>query len=242
MDNFNTKPAQKPKLAEIVYGRILEQIMAKQFGEGDKLPSESELSSAFGVSRPVTREALMRLQADGLVTTHKGVGTFVARRPPERLGELADTSEVSGYLLSLEPRIVLEVEAARLAAQRRTRQQMAAIRAAHDALRDAIGRGELGRNEDIDFHDSIAIAAGNENFRMLLRTISNPVHQTITIGLELGRDQRRRVVDEHASIVEALNAEDSEAAATYMRYHLFQARAGLVDIHHHMSPEGAETD
>ena len=235
MDSFSAKPAKKRKLAEVVYGQILEQILSGQLSEGEKLPSETELSRAFQVSRPVSREALMRLQADGLVKTHKGVGTFVTRRPPERLGELADSSEVSGYLLAMEPRIVLESEAARLAAMRRTKQLLASIRAAHDALREAIARGELGRTEDIAFHERIAMASGNENFPLLLRTIGNPVAQTITIGLELGRaaPQRQRVLEEHASILSAIAAEDPDAAATYMRHHLYQGRAGLVDMYHH---------
>ncbi|SDX33056.1 FCD domain-containing protein [Roseicitreum antarcticum] len=120
---------------------------------------------------------------------------------------------------------------------------MESIRNAPEALREAIGRDDLGRDEDIAFHDRVAMTAGNEKFRTLLKTIGNPIAQTITIGLQLGRQKsdslRQRVIEEHRPIAEPIAAGDREAATTVMRYHLFQARAGLVDMHHHMNPQSA---
>lgn len=233
MKSPGSAPMRKRKLADVVYGAILEQIVSGKIIEGDKLPSESELCAKFNVSRSVTREALMRLQVDGLTKTHTGIGTFVMGRPLHLLKPVSGSSRVSEYLLCLEPRIVLEVEAARLAALRRTKTQLAAIQAANDGLREEIGRGHLGREQDIKFHNCIASAAGNENFLVLLKTIGDLTTQTITAGLELGRGQiRTRVVEEHSSIVDAIAIEDSEGAATYMRYHLFQARSALIGEHH----------
>ncbi|WP_245958489.1 FadR/GntR family transcriptional regulator [Pelagibacterium sediminicola] len=236
MDKINIRPARKQRLAEVIYGQILEQILAAKLNEGDKLPSEAELAVSCGVSRSVVREALMRLQADGLVNAKKGIGTFVSTRPSQRLTEFAEPAEISGYLRSLEPRIVLEAEAARLAAQRRTVPQLSAIREANEALRKAIEKGDVGREEDLAFHEAIAKAAGNEYFITLLKQIRRPVSQTVAIGLQLAQtrtlERRNRVIEEHAKIYSAIASEDAEGAATYMRYHLLQARTGLIDMHH----------
>ncbi len=235
-DSFVPKPARKTRLADAVYGQILEDILGGTFAEGDKLPSEQELCAAFRVSRPVTREALMRLQADGLVRTHQGVGSFVNRRPSARLAEFASSAEISDYLRSLEPRILLETEAARLAAQWRSPAQLDAIRQAHAAMQDSVARGEHSWSEDIAFNDAIIEAAGNGYFALLMQTIRNSVVTAMAVGLDLGRDrepgQRGRVIEEHASILSAIMSQDSDSAATYMRYHLLQARAGLIDMNH----------
>lgn len=236
MQHSDIKPARKRSLAEIAYGQILELIMSDKIVLGDKLPSEAALSSALGVSRPITREALLRLQADGLIRTQKGIGSFVSRNPPKWLAQLTDVSDVSGFLRCLEPRIALEVEAARLAAQRRSRGQLANIRKANDELRAEIERGNPGCNEDIAFHAAISIATGNDHFLTLLKSMADQINQVIAIGLEIERKKTNarplRVVEEHCSIANAIANKDGEAAATFMRHHLLQARTGLTDMYH----------
>jgi DNA-binding FadR family transcriptional regulator len=246
MERISLRPARKERLAETVYGQILEQIVAAKFEEGDKLPSEAELAFAFDVSRPVVREALMRLQADGLVNARRGIGTFVSNKPSNRLTEFANSADISGYLRSFEPRIVIEVEAARLASIRRNKSQLNEIKATIEDLRRAISRGDLGQEEDIAFHDGIANAAGNDYFPKLLDDLRKPVTQTMTIGLELARERsperRNRVIEEHTKIYDAVAAQDSELAAAVMRYHLYQARAAVVDVHHLERQPMAEDD
>lgn len=236
MANFVLKPARKERLADTVYGQILGEITSGRFASGDKLPSEAELSFSFAVSRPVVREALLRLTTDGLIQSRRGVGTFVSTQPSTRLTELANTSEISSFLRSFEPRIVLEVEAARLAAQRRTRADLERGRDAIEALRDAIANGKLGQEQDIEFHDSVARAAGNDYFCDLLNDLRQPVTESMNIGLELARERsagrRLRIIEEHTRILDAIAAEDADAAASYMKYHLMQARAAVLDARH----------
>lgn len=236
MDGFARTPARKARLADTVYGRILGEITSGQYAPGDKLPSEAEFSFSFAVSRPVVREALLRLTTDGLIQSKRGVGTFVTSQPSTRLTELVDTAEISSFLRSFEPRIVLEVEAARLAAQRRSR---ADIDRAHQSivdLRTAIAAGELGQVQDMEFHNAIAEASGNEYFVQLLNDLRQPVTETMAIGLELARERsagrRLRILEEHSRVLDAIAAEDSDAAASYMKYHLMQARAAVLDARH----------
>src|SRR5690606_10164528 len=103
---------------------------------GEKLPSEHELIDAYGVSRTVVREAISSLKAKGMVATRQGVGAFVLqptpsvmlRIEPTNLGALGDMMDV------LELRIALEVEAAGLAAQRRSVHNLEAMRALLDDM------------------------------------------------------------------------------------------------------------
>ena len=101
------------RLADQLYGQIFEQLVSGNLSVGDKLPSENEISERYGVSRPVVREALLRLRADGLVTAHQGLGTFVSHQPAPRLKTFSDVEHVSAYLRAQEVRVALEGDAAR---------------------------------------------------------------------------------------------------------------------------------
>ncbi|WP_316863221.1 FadR/GntR family transcriptional regulator [uncultured Cohaesibacter sp.] len=229
-------PARKQKLSDTIYAQILSQITTGEYSAGDKLPSESELSSAFHVSRPIVREALSRLSTDGLIYSKRGLGSFVALKPSKRLTDFANVFDLSRFIRSFEPRMVLEIEATRLAATRRSRAQVEEIADAVDALDNAIAKGELGQDEDIAFHDAIARASGNDFFVQLLTDLRLPVQETMHIGLELAREgapaRRIRIIEEHSRIRDAIDTKDSDAAAGYMKYHLLQARAAILDAQH----------
>ena len=70
-------PGRRQLLSDQLYGQILDQIVAGVLNEGDRLPPEKEICKMFGVSRPVVRDALLRLRADGLLRARQGSGTFV---------------------------------------------------------------------------------------------------------------------------------------------------------------------
>src|SRR3954471_13829515 len=73
-------------LAQGVVEELSGRIRQKEFKPGDKLPPESAIMEAYGVSRTVIREAISQLQASGLVQTRHGIGTFVLEPPPPSLG------------------------------------------------------------------------------------------------------------------------------------------------------------
>ena len=86
---------RRTRLSDQLYGQIFEQIVARKLNVGDQLPSENDISESFGVSRPVVREALMRLRADGLVTAQQGLGSFVSAQPAPRLKSFAPAENVA---------------------------------------------------------------------------------------------------------------------------------------------------
>ena len=233
MTDLNLVPRRKERLGDLLYGQILERIMSGALKEGDKLPSESEICRSSQVSRPTVREALMRLNADGLITTRQGSGTFVRQRPPDNLTHLARVSDVAGLLRCYEVRIGLEGQAATLAAQRRTSAQLDDIVRALAALQTAFDGGSVPARTDFAFHLAVAAASGNPLFVEILDSLNDTVERAMTLALGLTRtgskERARRVYDEHEAVADAIARGDAEAAGLTMRYHLHRARQRVTD-------------
>ena len=227
-----TRP-RKERLADVLYGQILEQILAGAFKEGDRLPTEHEISSAFDVSRPVVREALIRLHADGLIYARRGAGTFVRAVPPSAITNFAAPANISEYLRSFEVRFALEAGAARLAAERRTVSNLKRLSELNAALRAKLDTGESASEEDFGFHREVAAATGNDLFVSQFDNLKGAVGGSMSMALgltKLGSDERRRaVLREHEQIIDAIRAGDGEIAVLCMRYHLVQARERITD-------------
>lgn len=234
MTNITIKPAQKRRLADILYGQLLEQIMAGVLVRGQKLPTEHALSKAFGASRPVVREALTRLQADGLVESRRGSGTYLARAPSPDVSRFVDPADFARYLRTFELRMAVEPVSAGFAAQRRTDADLAAIVEAAAQLARAVEAGEPAHSLDSAFHRAIAAATGNELFVSHLDHLINEIEGLMGIALGLTRlgsaDRKSAVLQEHDQIVEAIEMGDADLASVYMRFHLIQARRRLTDV------------
>lgn len=224
---------QRVRLADQLYGQIFEQIADGSLNVGDKLPSEHEICERFGVSRPVVREALLRLRADGLVTAHQGLGTFVSHQPAPRLKTFSDVQNVGAYLRAQEVRVALEGDAARLAALRRTDDELRKIADAHAAFIEALEHGHVSPEADLAFHASIAQATGNDYYLGVLESIHESISGFMRLTLSLtrtgSRQRAQRVADEHAAILGAIREQDGERARVAMQFHLGQARHRLVD-------------
>lgn len=224
---------QRVRLADQLYGQIFDQIVEGRLNVGDKLPSEHEICEMYGVSRPVVREALLRLRADGLVMAHQGLGTFVSHQPAPRLTAFSDVGNVGAYLRAQELRVALEGDAARLAALRRTDEQLQKIEAAHAAFADSLARGQMSAEADLAFHASITEATGNDFYLGVLESIHESINGFMRLTLNLtrtgSRQRAQRVLDEHTTILEAIRAQDGERARVAMQFHLGQARHRLVD-------------
>lgn len=233
MDNGKLTIRKRKTLSDQLYGQILEQIVSGALKQGEKLPSENQICSAFGVSRPVVREALRKLQDDGLVEARRGVGSFVRKRPPQRLIEFTTADSVSGLMRAMEARMVVEKATARLAAQRAGSREIAKIEAALKTLENLMRRREVALDADFDFHLAIAEASGNDAFVIMLNAIRDVMERTIDVAQSLTREgsQARidRVTQEHRQIYEAILARDVEAAGLTMAYHLLQARQRVTD-------------
>lgn len=226
-------PGERTRLSDQIYGRVFDEIASGRYAVGDRLPTEMEISEAWGVSRPVVREALLRLRADGLVVSHQGLGTFVSTQPAPRIRTFARAQDVPSYLRCQEVRIALESDAARLAALRRTPEQLEAIVEAHETFAKSVREGRMTAEEDLAFHARIVEAAGNDVYPQVLATIHGTLlgfmRLTLSLTRTASRERGERVLDEHRAILDAIRDGDGELARTAMAFHLSQARRRLVD-------------
>lgn len=226
------KSARRVRLGDQVYEQILQGIVSGDYVEGQRLPSENVLARGFGVSRAIVREALFRLQVDGVVMAKQGSGSYVQHRPSKEFFEHAPPGAVAEVLRFFELRIALEGEAAYHAAERRTDMDLARIEAINARLEAIIGVGEIGVEIDIELHEAIAATSRNDLFVATLRNLRSLYEAALrmTRGLSLKRqpERQRLVQDEHASIISAIADRDPDRARTAMRHHIDNARIRLL--------------
>lgn len=205
-----------------------------QFPPGSKLPSEAQLSEAHGVSRTVVREAIAALRADRLVEARQGAGVFVLETPgvaPAGLLSVrnVDPDRVSSMIEMLELRTAVEVEAAGLAALRRSPAQEEAILDQHYAVRACLEAGTSSADADFALHLAIADATNNPRFREFLAMIGKNVIPRAALRADDGDSDQSayiKLIDrEHDAIVAAISNGDEETAREAMRRHLRGSQA-----------------
>lgn len=226
---LGVKATRAPRLAEQLYTQIYKQIESGQFPVNSKLPSEAELCEAFGVSRPVVREALSRLHTDGVVETQRGAGSFVRLRRDAELFRLAPIGGLPELLRCMELRSAIEGDAAYLAASRRSDEDLQEMRAALDELAQAIEAREVGHAADLRFHQAVATACRNELFANSLQALSTQIFDFMrvmrSLALSSTHARLRMVQDEHEQIYRAILEEDPDRARQAMRQHIANSRS-----------------
>jgi len=225
--------AVKPglKLADQVAQRLEEQIRARHFMPGDKLPTEASLSQQLEVSRTVVREAVSRLKSRNLVESRQGSGVYVKAPGIEPLSfhDLPSASK-EAVIQIVEVRRALESEVAELAALRRSREDLRRIHRAVKALAEAVAQGRDGVDEDIAFHRTIGQAARNPFLISTLDYLAQHLRGAtrITRANEARRaDFGQAVIAEHADIVRAIEAGDAAAARRAAADHMNNAIARI---------------
>jgi len=238
-------------LTDRVFEALTQLIGGDDFQAGSRLPSELKMASRFGVSRTVIREAVSRLKSEGLVESRQGSGVFVRDRnmhAPFRI-DPSIMDSLQSVLQVVELRMSLEGEIAALAAKRRTREQMVAIKRALKQIEVDEQAGKDGVEADIVFHRSIAEATGNPHFLALIEFLFNFLSKAtmITRSYEATKATlSEQVKDEHHCIVDAISRQDPEEARIAARRHMEGAsrRLGSVDLKRfmaHSSPKGSRT-
>jgi len=221
-------------LAQQVMNDLVGRIRDGTYRPGQRLPTEPELMAEQGVSRSVVREAMSRLQAAGLAETRHGVGTFVLEPAATRAAalDISTVNTIRDVLAMLELRISLESEAAALAAQRRTDEQLKRMRRALADFDAAVDSGESAVEADLALHLEIALATGNGYFEEIYRHLGNTtIPRTRLDTSQFSADTRRsyltRVNREHQDIIEAIARGDTKGASASMRKHLTNSRERL---------------
>jgi len=220
------------RLADRAYAGIVEIINRDHLQVGDRLPSEARLAEIFGMSRTIVREALVRLSSDGITEARRGAGSYVKSRPSERWGAHMSMAELSATLGTYEVRFVLESEAARLAAVRRSPDQMTEINQALVDLRTSLLSSEPAHVEDWILHRAIVKATANPAFLASFDHLHDEVDPILRAGVDISRSRPpaaiQAMMHEHEMIVDAIRARDADGAALAMRWHLTQGRKRLM--------------
>lgn len=197
-------------------------ILSGQYAPGDVLSGEVAFSEELEVSRSAYREAIQVLTAKGLVESRPKAGTRVLPRnrwnllDPEVLAwAFAGEPDVQFVRDLFELRAIVEPAAARLAAQRRTKEDIRLMKDALATMRRHTLATDAGRGADRDFHNAILNATRNDALRTLSASIGAAVNWT-TQYKQRARALPRNPIPDHARVFDAIAAGDAAAAAEAM--------------------------
>ena len=226
---MTTETKSGTRRVETAYQSILRLINDGRLNEGDRLPSEAEMATNFGISRPVVRQALTRLQEAGVVQIRWGAGSYV-----RSVSEHGRITPIFGPMHSLEEvrftfemRMAIESEAAALAAERATKKDHDAIVAACAHVNELLAQQAVGQDADIEFHFAIAAASQNPFFERMMLSVREPIIFCANLARMLAQSRAHErslmIQTEHQTIVDTILARDVEAARTAMRSHVSNA-------------------
>ena len=225
--NTIIEPIQVQSLKEACVARLEQMILSGELKIGERLPSERDFASQLNVSRPVLHQALVDLEAKGLVQIIPRRGVFISDF--RRDGSLALLSSLLSYhngslapdfsQSMLDMRLLLETETARLAAQNRTDQHLAEFRTIlEQELEAANSDPQTLTDLDFSFHLAISIAAGNLVYPLIINSFKG-VYTSLT-GEFFRKYVNSRVVEEvhqyHRKLVDAFTKQEQESAVQTM--------------------------
>ena len=201
---------------------------------GDKLPTERKISEEMGVSRSLVRDAMIMLEVKGLVDVRKGSGTYVVAVPGEKNASDETLEQDIGPFELLQARQLLESNIAAFAATMATKADIIKMRETLEREREETCNGSGCYNADEEFHHQVARASQNlvltESVEYLwtLRKRSrmwNQLHQRI-----FDHGYQVKWLDDHQTILSALQCRNPQAARQAMWQHLENVRRTLLEL------------
>lgn len=219
---------RRSPLVELAVSQLREQVLSGQWPVGGRLPAETELAQRLEVGRSTVREAVRALVHAGLLETRQGSGTYVRSLTPG--ADWEPRLRRAAVLEAYEVREALEVQAARLAATRRTETDIEALRACL-AERDR-ARGEDARfvEADLAFHRAVVAAAHNPLLAEMFDSFAAVLREAL---IAIRSDQAVQGPDAdaaHARLASAIEAGDAGAAAQATHDHLDPTAANLRSL------------
>lgn len=207
--------------------KLAERINTGELSDGSLLPSERELAETYAVSRTSIREALLSLQASGLISVRQR-----ARARVTQLNNRAFFNQLSGTAQSLltlpngmadfqEARMLFECGLARYAARHASPKELDRLAVALEQNKKAIGNPTLFARSDVAFHEVLAEIPRNPIFTALNTALSEWLMEQRTIGIRAPiRGAVRRAYEGHEEVYSAIAAHDVEGADKAMAQHL----------------------
>lgn len=211
LDNY------KP-LRELVFEALRDAIISSALRPGERL-MEVQLADELGVSRTPVREAIRKLEHEGLVVMIPRKGAYVADISLKDVAEIFDV------------RKALEALAAHRAAERANEEDLEQAERILVEYGECIEKLDMPRLIEVDtqFHESIYHMAGNSRLKQMLNLLSEQVMRYRTMTLSHG-PRMRRALEEHRRIVEAIAGRDPERASRLAREHIESAENALMEL------------
>ena len=221
------EPIQAISLKDACITRLEHMILSGELKIGERLPSERDFAARLNVSRPVLHQALVDLEAKGLVQIVPRRGVFISDY--RRDGSLAMLSTLLSYhngalapefnQSMLEMRLLVETETARLAAQNRTSAQLEEFQALLAAEKEAMHADPQTLTDiDFTFHHSVALASGNIIYPLILNSFKD-VYTNLT-GIFFNQYYQSKIVEEvhefHCKLVDDFERQESDSAIQTM--------------------------
>jgi GntR family transcriptional regulator, transcriptional repressor for pyruvate dehydrogenase complex len=219
---------RRSPLVDLAVSQLREQVLSGQWPVGSRLPAETELAQRLEVGRSTIREAIRALVHAGLLETRQGSGTYVRSVTPG--ADWEPRLRRAAVLEVYEVREALEVQAARLAASRRTQTDIA-------ALRERLAERERARDHeasfveaDLAFHHSVVAAAHNPLLAEMFDSFAAVLREAL---IAVRSDQRVRDAGAdaaHTRLAAAIEAGDAAAATQATHDHLDPTAANLRSL------------
>lgn len=221
LSNFQEIEIETP--VDKIIRQIRSLITSGQLKPGDRLPPERKLAERLGVGRTSVRDAIRKLEFYGILKTLPQSGTVVSGMGIAALeGLISDVLKIenSDFASLVETRVILETNAAKLAAERRTQEDITNLEYALAAYEKKVKRGVPSVEEDLLFHLKIAEASTNAVLKSLMLIITPDIVNNF-LSLDICTDGRvYRALDEHHVILTHIKNQEPEQAASAMRNHL----------------------
>ena len=213
---------ENQKVHNLIIIGIRDLINFKNLEPGDKLPSERMLSEKFEVSRSNVREAIQKLELYGLLKSRPQSGTFVANIGVTALnGMIEDSLRLNepDFKSLVETRILLELKTSRLAAIRRTKEDLVQLEEALQAYKTKVLNGDDAVQEDLLFHLAIAKASGNSTMNTFMLIITPEIITNFEKYHVCDKGLAQEGIAEHEEIYDAILKQDPQLAKEKMKVH-----------------------
>jgi GntR family transcriptional repressor for pyruvate dehydrogenase complex len=213
---------------ELIAENVLTLIGDGDLKPGDSLPTERELTRSYGVGRSSVREALRVLESKGVIEPNGKGGFAVAAygKPLNRSLEVLLTLREGDLRELFEVRRIFEVELAALAAESRKEMHLKRMESAIRKMVEGVGDESRYIGADIEFHLTIAEATGNRVAQHTMLAIRELLRRALATIYQIPRSAEQSI-DDHRTILAAIEARDAEGARAAMREHLNRVEADI---------------
>jgi GntR family transcriptional repressor for pyruvate dehydrogenase complex len=224
-------PAQSQRLYLLIADKLAQNIASGELNPGDRLPAERDLAQLYDVSRQTVREALIALEVSGLVEIKPGSGVYVLKSAALKSSILND--DAPGPLEIMEARLLVEGDAAALAAERISNEELLKLKAYLNQMTALVAAQKTSEAEAFDgkFHQLIASATRNSALQSMVEWLWT-LRESSEISRLFAEKIRRQVagpnIQAHEKIYQCLSRRDAAGARAAMQEHIAQVTEAYI--------------